>query len=141
MRPISTFLLFILLLGCQDSSNESFSGPTALTAKKQHDLGEGIAITISNESNAPLLLQTCCGSDLVYHLDRYESGRWALYTSHDVPCTKACPSGILYVSQSHPHESIIGYEINAPGTYRFRLLTGDDSGSTKELTSNSFTVE
>jgi len=145
MRPI-IFSLLVLLLACQDSSNDVVFGLGASTSKDRFSLGEDIIITISNDNDGQGWIRTCCSS-LVYYVDRFESGSWVLYASHEIPCLKSCPEGYMSVTKSQPYESIVGDEIKEEGTYRLKFLSSlkflslSDELIEKELISNSFFVQ
>lgn len=140
MRPIMIFPLFVLLLACQDSSNEVVFGLGASTSKDRFSLGDDIIIIISNDNAGPGWIRTCC-SNLVYYVDRFESGSWDLYASHEIPCLRSCPEGYMSVTKSQPYESIVGDEIKEEGTYRLRFVSSSDELGVKELISNSFVVQ
>ena len=135
------FSFCILLLACEDSGNEATRGLSAVTGKNSYTVGEEIAISISNGTALLLWLQTCCNDNLMYYVDRLESGIWSQYKTNGIPCLTACPSILIYVGSSRPYQSNIGSEIDERGIYRFRFLFGDDWLNNKELASNSFEIK
>ena len=141
MRPIFVFFpLYFILLGCQNS-DDAAAGVLATTAKESYTVGEGVTITITNKTGQIIQLQTCCIGNLVFYVDRLESGIWSLYKTQDIPCVKDCPSFLITVRPSETHQTNVSPVIDESGTYRLRFLFSvEGNATTQEFISNSFTV-
>jgi len=134
-------LCLLTLIGCQDMGNEPEPALSVVTDKLAYALEEYIAITVTNTGDVGAHLPSCCASP-AYHIDKYENGRWRLFSSPGLPCPPgiACPSKDLVVTNT---ENQYGTTfLSERGTFRIRLPYGVSSDNlTEEAVSNSFVVQ